>query len=56
MAQWVKNPTAAAWVSVEVRVGSPARCSGLKDPVLPAVAQIQSLGQRLPGAEKEVTK
>ena len=32
--QWVKNPTAAAWVTVEVQVRSSAWCSGLKDPVL----------------------
>ena len=34
MAQWVKTLTAAAWVSVEVRVQSLAWCSGLKDPAL----------------------
>ena len=33
-AQWVKNPTAAARVAVEVRVQSPAQHSGLKDPTL----------------------
>ena len=33
--QWVKNPTAAAWVAVEVQARSLAQCSGLKDPVLP---------------------
>ena len=32
--QWVKNPTAAACVEVEVRVWTPAQCSGLKDPEL----------------------
>ena len=30
-----RQPTAAAWVTVEVRVQSPAWRSGLKDPVLP---------------------
>ena len=34
MLQWVKNLTAVAWVTVEVWDGSPARCSGLKDPVI----------------------
>ena len=33
--QWVKNPTAAAWVAAELRVQSPGQHSGLKDPVLP---------------------
>ena len=31
MADWVKNPTAAAQVSVEAWVQSPGRRSGLKD-------------------------
>ena len=31
MAHWVKNLTAVAWVTAEVRVQSLARCSGLKD-------------------------
>ena len=35
MAQWVKNLTAVAWVTVEVQVQSPAHCSGLKDLALP---------------------
>ena len=30
MVQWVKNLTAAAQVTVEAQVQSPARCSGLK--------------------------
>ena len=30
--QWVKNPTAAAWVAAQVRIRSLAHCSGLKDP------------------------
>ena len=29
--QWAKNPTAVAWVTVEVRVQSPTRYSELKD-------------------------
>ena len=33
--QWVKNLTAVAWVAMEARVGSPAQCSGVKDPGLP---------------------
>ena len=33
--QCVKNPTAAAWVAVEVHVVFPAWRSGLKDPALP---------------------
>jgi len=32
--QQIRNPTAVAWVIVEVRVRSPARCSRLKDPAL----------------------
>ena len=35
MAQWIKNPTGAAWNSVEALVRSLAWHSGLKDPVLP---------------------
>ena len=35
MVQWVKNPTAAAWVAAEVQVQSPAPCIGLKGSVLP---------------------
>lgn len=34
MAQWVKNVTAAAWVTAEARVLSLAQHSGSKDPVL----------------------
>ena len=49
MAQWVKKPAAAARVTMEVGVQSPARCSGLKgSSVATAVAQIQSLAQELP--------
>ena len=32
VAQWVKNLTVAAWVTVEARVQFLAWCSGLKDP------------------------
>ena len=35
MAQWIKNPNAAVWVTVEVQVQSPAQGSGLKDQALP---------------------
>jgi len=34
VAYWVKNPTAAAWVAVEVEAGSPAGCGGLEDSAL----------------------
>ena len=33
VAQWVKNLTAVAWVTVEVQVQS-SWCSGLEDPAL----------------------
>ena len=33
MAQWVKNLTAVAQVAGEAQVGSPAGCSGLKEPL-----------------------
>ena len=33
--QWVKHPTAVAWVAVQARGQSLAQGSGLKDPVLP---------------------
>jgi len=33
MTPWVKNPTAAAQVAVEVPVRSLSQCHGLKDPV-----------------------
>ena len=35
VAQWVKNPAAAAPVTVKAQVQSPAGCSGLKDLALP---------------------
>ena len=35
MAQWVRNLTAEAQVTVELWVQSLAWCSGLKDPALP---------------------
>ena len=51
MAQWIKNPTAAAQVTAEVWVGSLAWHSGLKDTAwIPAVAWAQSLAQELPYA------
>ena len=34
VAQWVKNPTAVAWVAEEVGLPSSAYSSGLKNPVL----------------------
>ena len=46
VAQWVKNPTAAAWVPVEVWVGSPAQNRGLKDPTLPQLLQRSQLWLR----------
>ena len=63
MAQWVKNLTAVARVAAEVRVRSPAQCSGLKDPAVSqlhhrsaAAAQIQPLPQELPYAVGAVIK
>ena len=57
MVQWVKNPTAAAWVTAEVRVQSLGWRSRLKDPALlravawaADVACIQSLAWELPYA------
>ena len=38
VARWVKHLNAAAWVSVEVQVQSPAWHSGLKDPAAARVA------------------
>jgi len=35
MAQWVKNPTATAQVTMVVCIQSLASCNGLKDPALP---------------------
>ena len=35
MVQWVKNLTAAAWVTEEVQILSLVWCSGLKDPAFP---------------------
>ena len=53
MAKWVKNPTAAAQVAVEVQVRSLARHSGLKDLALlqlqgKVAALIQSLAWESP--------
>ena len=35
MAQWLKNPTTMAQVTVEVGVQSLVQCNGLRDQVLP---------------------
>lgn len=64
MVQWVKNLAAAAWVSEEAWVLSLPQHSRLKELVLPqpwytqvtAMAQIQSLAQRLPYAAGVATK
>ena len=53
MAQWVKNPTAAALVAEEVQVWPLGRCSGLKDT---AAAQILPLAQELPYANDVTIK
>lgn len=57
MAQWVRNPTAAAQVTAETQVGFPAWCSGFKDPMflqLQCWLQLQlgfnPLAQELPSA------
>ena len=44
MVQWVKNPTAAAQVTAEVWVPSPAWQSGLKDPASPQLWHRSQLG------------
>ena len=41
MAQWVKNPTAAAQVATEAWVQYLDQHSGLKDPVLPQLLPMQ---------------
>ena len=46
MVQWVKNQTAAAWVSAEVQVQSLTWDSELKDPVLPQLWQRSQLQLR----------
>ena len=46
VAKWVKNLIAAARVTVEERIWSPAQRSGLKGPHV-ATAQIQSLDWEL---------
>ena len=65
MAQWVQNPTVAAWVTVEVQVPSPAWRSALKIQCCSSCgighicAQVQSLAQELPcttGAAKKKKK
>ena len=51
MAQWVKNPTAAAGVTAAVRVQSQAQQHGLKkSSVAAAVAWVQSLARERPYA------
>ena len=46
MDQWVKNPTAAAWVTAEEQVLFLSLCSGLKDLVwVKPTAQIQYLAR-----------
>ena len=57
MAQWVKNPTAAAWVATEAWVWSLAQYSGLKDLAqVAAETHIQSRAQELPYAAGAVIK
>ena len=63
MAQWVKGPTAATWVTVEAQVPSLAWCSGLNGSSIAAAvawvaaaAQIQSLAQELPYAMDAAVK
>ena len=46
MAQWVKNPTAMAQVTVEVQIRSLAWRSGLEDPTLPWLLHRSQLGLR----------
>ena len=52
MAQWVKNPTAAAQDTVEAWIPSPAWYSALKDPALTQLQLkfSQSVAQELPYA------
>ena len=50
MAQWVKNPTAAAWVAAEVQVWFLALQWAKGSSVATAVAWIQSLAQKFPYA------
>ena len=62
MAQWVKNPSAAAFVAVEVWVETPTSAEGWRIRIAAAVAQItavvriQFLAQELPYAEGAPTK
>lgn len=48
--------TAMALAGAEAQVQCLAQCSGLMDPALPRVAQIQSLGWKLSYATDEVIK
>ena len=51
MAQYVKNASAMAWVTVEAQIGSPTQQQKVKGSgVAAAVASIQSLAQQLPYA------
>ena len=57
MAQWVKNPNAAAWLTAEAGVPSVAHFRVLNDPALlqlrhwvASAARIQSLDRELPYA------
>ena len=47
MVQWIKNPTAAAWVTVEVSVQSLAWCSGLKNPAWPEEKKNSKLNRNI---------
>ena len=44
MAQWIKNPTGGAQITVKVWIQSLAQHSELKDPALP-MAQVAAMGQ-----------
>ena len=46
VAQWVRNPTAVAWVTAEAWVGSLAQSSELKDPALPQLQGMSELRLR----------
>ena len=57
MAQWVENPTAAAWVAVEAWVQSPAqrRHSGLKDLAGVAVAAQVAAAAQIRSVAREIS-
>ena len=46
MVQWVKNLAAVAWVTVEAQVQYLARCSELKDLILPQLCHTSELSLR----------